>query len=247
MSEKARQELLLPRGRLSSADKAANLKHDPIEEFRASVYRRKDGQKGPTRLIVPANMFKAALRQAAIDMPGGTTKSQIGRTCWPRGTYIDIYGVPMLHMTTVRMANITRTLDVRTRAILPEWCATVTICFTEPVLNAAKVANLLAAAGFLCGIGDFRQEKGAGSFGQFEQVEAGDPKFAFIQRTGGMDAQDAALNAEIPACYDQETENLLAWYLNERERRRGTETVKKPRGRKAASAENGEAAASCAV
>ena len=40
MSAKVRGELLLPKGKKSAAEKATTLKHDPLAEYRASVYRR---------------------------------------------------------------------------------------------------------------------------------------------------------------------------------------------------------------
>jgi len=38
MSEKAKRELLMPKGRKSAADKASTLKHNPLEEYRNSPY-----------------------------------------------------------------------------------------------------------------------------------------------------------------------------------------------------------------
>lgn len=39
LSEKAKRELLLPRGRKNTAERASTLKHDPRAEFADSVYR----------------------------------------------------------------------------------------------------------------------------------------------------------------------------------------------------------------
>lgn len=38
MAEKAKHELLLPKGRKNAAERASSLKHDPVEEFRSSPY-----------------------------------------------------------------------------------------------------------------------------------------------------------------------------------------------------------------
>jgi hypothetical protein len=57
MSEKAKHELLLPKGKKTAADKAANLKHDIYAEFRASAYLDPD-PKAPTRLRVMSTAFK---------------------------------------------------------------------------------------------------------------------------------------------------------------------------------------------
>src|ERR1035437_4233291 len=135
VSEKARHELLLPRGRLSEPDKKVNLKHDPIGEFRSSVYQRRPEEKGLTRLTFPATAFKKAMADAALDLPGNASKAKIGRLTWVEGTNVDIFGVPEMFMTVVRMADQNRTPDIRTRAILPKWAAVVTIRFAKDLLS----------------------------------------------------------------------------------------------------------------
>ncbi len=214
MAEKAKRDLLLPSGRKTAADKAQNLKHDPLAEFRASVYRNSGDT--PTRLKFPAPGFKGVLETAALEVPGAK-KAQIGRLTWITGTHVHIYGVPQLLMSVVRSADMNKTPDIRTRAILPEWCCEVTFNYVMPTLTLQVVANLLAAGGLMCGIGDFRQEKGAGNYGQFRLAPESDEDFARIMATGGREAQDAALAAAEP--YDEETAELLAWYTVEIERR----------------------------
>lgn len=215
MAEKAKRDLLLPFGRKTAADKAQQLKHDPLAEFRASVYRN-SGDSHPTRLKFPAPGFKGVLETAALEVPGAK-KAQIGRLTWVTGTHVHIYGVPQLLMSVVRSADMNKTPDIRTRAILQEWCCEVTLNYVRPTLTMQAVANLLAAGGLLCGIGDFRQEKGAGNYGQFRLAQEGDEDFARIMAFGSRDAQDAALAAADP--YDEETAELLIWYTAEIERR----------------------------
>jgi hypothetical protein len=208
MAEKARRELLLPRGRKTAADRAATLKHNPLEEYRASVYRYTDDTQ-PTRLCFPAPAFKSALATAALDLPGAR-KAQIGRLTWVAGTEVEIYGVPKLMMSVVRSADPNRTPDIRTRAVVPRWACKVTINYVQPQLSAQSIANLLSAAGVLVGIGDFRQEKGKGSYGQFQLVEATDMEWCDVVLNGGRKAQDAAL--EHPKPYDAETAEQLDWF-----------------------------------
>ena len=57
---------------------------------------------------------------------------------------------------------------MRTRAYLPRWCAEVDIAYVQPTLSAHAIVSLLTNAGSIVGIGDFRQEKGSGSFGCFQ-------------------------------------------------------------------------------
>lgn len=212
MAEKAKRELLLPKGRKTAADKAQNLKHNPVEEFRNSVYRRHAAVEGPTTLIFPAPAFKGCMATAALEVPG-MKKAQIGRLVWVEGTHVDIYGVPELFMSVVRSADMNRTPDIRTRAILREWACEVTLRFARPTLTAQGVATLLAAAGMICGVGDFRQERGKGNYGQFELVGSDDAEYQRIVRDGGREEQDAALDAATP--YDADAEEMLAWFNDE--------------------------------
>lgn len=213
MSQKARHELLLPKGRKTTADKQANLKHNPIGEFQDSPYKLKEG---PTLLGVMASAFKSAMTTAALDLPGAK-KAQIGRLVYVEGEYIGIYGIPKLLMSVTRTADINHTPDIRTRAIVPRWGAIVDISFVSPLLNATAIANLLNAAGKTAGIGDWRPEKGKGNYGQFRVATPDDPEFIKIVQEGGRSAQEAAM--ENPECYDTETEELLSWFAEEVERR----------------------------
>jgi hypothetical protein len=208
MAEKAKRELLMPKGRKTAADRAQSLKHMPLDEYRDSVYRN-HGDAAATRLCLPAPAFKCAMGTAALDLPG-TKKTEIGRLTWVTGRTVSVWGIPQLLMSVVRSADINKTPDIRTRAILPEWCCVVEINFVRPKLSAGAVGNLLAAAGITAGVGDFRQEKGKGSYGQYRLVEAADADFARIVKAGSLKAQDAAL-AE-PQCYDADTEELLSWF-----------------------------------
>ena len=211
MSAKVMRELLFPKGRKSAASKAQTLKHDPIEEFRDACYVRPG--KGPTRLVCPASWFKASLCNAALEVPGAK-KAQIGRLVWIEGDKIDLYGVPKLFMAVTRSADMNKTPDVRTRPILPEWACKITIRFVMPTLNEVSITRLMETAGLVMGVGDMRQQKGAGSYGQFH-VADGEPKA--ITKAGGLAAQDAAL--KNPECYDEESAKLLEWFLEERKRR----------------------------
>lgn len=217
VAEKARRELLMPRGRLTTAQKSQNLKHDPVSEYRNSPYLRKAEEAGPTRIMMRAEAFKGAIASAAIDMPTAVAKAQINRLSYVVGSFVPIWGIPRLNMDIVRSADQARTPDVRTRAKIDRWCSKVTMRYTLPMLNDRAVATLLAAAGMIIGVGDFRQEKGKGNNGLFELVNHNDPRFLEVMETGGIEAQDEAL--ANPVCSDAETEELLTWFDEERDRR----------------------------
>lgn len=214
MSEKARRIILLPEKK-TAVERQSTLKHNPMEEFQASPYTMRDPE-APTFLALLATAFKGAIGTAALDIPGAK-KAQIGRLVYVNGDYISIYGEPQLLMSVVRSADINRTPDIRTRVIVPRWACEVHVTYVKPILREQPIINLLAGAGLSVGVGDWRPEKGKGSYGQFKLVSADDPDFLEISQTWGRAAQIAAM--EHPVCYDQETEELLSWWGTEVERR----------------------------
>lgn len=208
MAAKAMRELLMPKGRKGKAEREQSLKHDPLAEYRNSMGKRVGD--GPTRLLVPAPAPKGAMGTAALETKG-TNKTQIGRLVWVEGRECDLYGVPEMFMAIVRSADMNKTPDVRTRAIIRDWCMPVTVLFVKPQLSEKSIVQLLCNAGIMVGIGDFRQEKGKGNFGQFEVVTEADCKA--IIKAGGMKQQDAAIRD--PKCYDSDTEELFSWFKAE--------------------------------
>ncbi len=218
MAGKAMRELLCPRGRKGKAEREQSLKHDPLNEYRNSMSTRTG--KGPTRIVFPSPAIKGAIATAALETKG-TSKTQIGRLVWVDGFSCDLYGVPKLHMAVVRSADMNKTPDVRTRAILPEWCICVTIRYVKPQMSEKTLFQLLSNGGIIIGIGDFRQEKGKGNFGQFEVVTEAECKS--IIASGGMKAQDEAIKS--PECFDADTEELMGWFTSEVERRGKSELL----------------------
>ena len=219
MSQKARQELLMPKGKKNAAERATTLKHSPLEEYRSAPYVLPD-PTAPTYLAALSAWFKRSMQQAALDLPG-TNKSQIGRNIFVEGERLPLYGIPRLHMAITRSSDMNRTPDVRTRAIVSEWACELSITYTVPILRGQMVARLLAAAGMTIGVGDWRQEKGSGSFGLFSLVAPEHPDYQRIVATGVRDVQLAAM--ESPEPYDDEASELLSWFDDEL-------TVRKLRG-----------------
>jgi hypothetical protein len=215
MSAKVKMGMLIGTGRKSAAEKASSLRHYPLEEYRESVYRHDDDEHA-TRLTFCSVAFKSASVSAIRHMPNsGTNMTAMRQLVWVVGDQVDVYGIPQLHMAVVKQAGPTGAPDMRTRAILPEWCCCITIRFVMPLLNETTLARLLDASGLVIGVGDFRQEKGKGNYGQFQIADKAD--CAGIIKAGGMAAQDKAL--ENPTFYDRETAELMAAYTAERKRR----------------------------
>ena len=243
---KAKRELLMPTGRKSEAEKAASQKHDPLAEYIKSTYKFKH-EDMPTQLFLKSEMFKSAMMTAALDVPG-VFKTTIGRLIWVVGDKVPVWGEPCLKMDVVRMADQKRTPDIRTRAILTEWATKITIAFQD-LIKPQSVVNLLAAAGVTAGVGDYRQEKGKGSYGQYQAFAGPDhpltKQWDAIIRSGGRKVQDAAL--ANPGFYDEESEELFGWFYEEKERRakagpkKGPKVPKEPTPRRRGP--NGEAEA----
>ena len=215
LAQKAWKELIFPGAKKNSADKEGSLKHDPIKEFRDAPYRMAD-PAAPTVLAIPSSSFKGAMETAALDTPG-TKKAQIGRLVKVGWADQALYGVPKVFMAITRSSDINRTPDVRTRALLREWACKVRVTFHKPILREQSITNLLATAGQLSGVGDWRQEKGSGEYGCFKLVSADDPDFKRIVATCGRKAQQDAL--DNPVAHNDETSEMLAWFGVELKRR----------------------------
>lgn len=209
LSEKTRRELLAPTGRKTSAQKQSSLKHDPFAEFRAAPYILPEDSQ-PTYLAVLSSAFKAAMATAAVDLPGAK-KAQIGRLVWVEDDKTPLYGLPLLSMAPVRSSDINHTPDIRTRVMVRDWACRIQITFVRSLIKEQAIVNLLSAAGLTAGIGDWRNEKGKGTYGQFQVVSPDDPAYCTILETGGRAAQQTAMATPVPA--DMESEELLMWWL----------------------------------
>jgi hypothetical protein len=220
MTTKSKMVLLAPQKK-TTADKAASLKHDPVAEFRASPYRLR-ADDAPTLLALLPTMFKQAMGLAALDVPG-MKKSQVlrlTRVDWDR---IPVWGLPQLHMAVVRNSDINHTPDVRTRCIVANWATELTMYYSPQLLRTQAIANLLHSAGISSGIGEWRQGKGSSSFGGFCICTADDAEYLMIKKHGGRAAQLAAMEAAEP--FDDEAEELIAWFEDEVVVKRGNKAA----------------------
>jgi len=216
MGAKAWRDLLVGGGKKTAAQKK-DIKHNPEQEFRDSVYKKSTGD---TYLCFPAAGVKGAMSTAALET-AGITKSSVQRLIFLPESHIQIWGKPYMKMDIVRSADMNKTPDVRTRAFLPNWCAEVEIRFVTPTLSSHSIVSLLQNAGQIVGIGDFRQEKGRGGYGTFSVAgseDMGDMQEIWDEITQeGRDIQEAAMND--PECFDDQTAELMEFLQEERLRR----------------------------
>ncbi len=216
MSSKAKRDLLVGAGRKTAAEKK-EIKHNPEQEYRDSVYKKPFGE---TLLCFPAPGVKGAMATAALETDG-ITKTSVQRLIFLPQTHVQIWGKPQLKIDMVRSADMNKTPDMRTRAYLPRWCAEVDIAYVQPTLSAYSIVSLLTNAGSIVGIGDFRQEKGRGSFGTF-QVLTEDSMGSFQEEWDelmleGREVQQEAL--DNPEYADDQTAEFMQFMEEERSRR----------------------------
>lgn len=215
-SEKTKRELLLPAIKVKGSARERVLKHHPIEEYRSSPYIDPN-EEAPTLIVMKGGAFKSAACDSAVDT-SDLKAAQVRRLVSVPEFYVSLYGVPKLWMTDVRSAGMNRTPDMRTRAVLPAWCAIVTFTYTTPQLNETKVLNLIENGGMTRGVGDGRTEKGALDFGQYTVVNLTDPTVKMIMESGGRAAQLEAM--AHPEYFDHESQELVAWFETELQQRK---------------------------
>ncbi len=210
MTAKVKMGLLVGSRKKTAAEKVA-IKHHPLEEYRDSAEIL---DVGPTALGLRVVALKAAMCTSALETPG-VTKSSAQKLLFMPGDLAPLYGIPKLRMDVVRSADINRTPDIRSRCYLEKWGAEIEIHHILPQLPVASVFTLACNAGVLIGIGDYRQEKGKGSFGTFRVItpDQEDDEWDELVECHGRSAQIAAL--DTPECADRDTADLMAFYESE--------------------------------
>lgn len=141
----------------------------PEEQYEKSIYYLSDGE----RCGFPAVAFKAAMVTAAYrtyGRPMTTTRAAFHVIADDPDTgLVEIHGEHRMREDMVRVGGINKVAAPRYRAEFPQWSAVLTIKFLENVISEEEIAGLVNAAGFTCGIGEWRPEKSnSGSYGCFE-------------------------------------------------------------------------------
>lgn len=158
-SDKAREMIS---GKQQGEAVQKNIARDPQQEFEESMYRFPDGRYG-----FPSVAFKAAAVDAATQVKG-LTKTYLRGAFHTQGELTEIIGQPLLREDMVRIGM--GTADIRWRAEFPEWSAPLRVRFNENSVTIAQLVHLFNAAGFSCGLGEWRPQKD-GSYGMFHVEE----------------------------------------------------------------------------
>lgn len=148
--------------------KAKTEKHKirvPEDEFDSSKHKSPLGFDG-----FPAGGFKKSLIRGA-KMTGMVMKDTamalfINPDCIEK-QLVKIKGDCRMRTDMVRIGM--GSADVRYRAEYLNWSATLNIEFNEGMVSVEQILQMIKAAGYGCGIGEWRPEKG-GDYGRFDLV-----------------------------------------------------------------------------
>jgi hypothetical protein len=152
------------------AGKAQNKKHDirdPQADFDGAKHVSSEGWEG-----FPAAGFKAAMIRGAKII--GMVMKDAGMSFFVKADceetqLVRIIGESRMRTDMVRVGM--GSADVRYRPEYPEWSATLTIEFNAGMISLDQIYQLVKAAGYSCGIGEMRPEKGKFNYGRFKLEE----------------------------------------------------------------------------
>lgn len=82
---------------------------------------------------------------------------------------VKIHGEPRMRTDMVRVGM--GSADVRYRPEYVNWMAELTIEFNSGVLSLDQIYQLVKAAGYGCGVGEMRPEKGKFNYGRFKLAQ----------------------------------------------------------------------------
>lgn len=163
-SEKARREMLDKQMKKTVKKEAKS----PEEQYEASVYYLDD-----KRLGFPADAFKKAMIRGAKQI--GLVMTDARTSFFVHGEYctrddrelVPIKGEVNPREDMVRLNGATA--DIRFRGQVVGWEADLNISYNSSITSFDQIVNMLHAAGYGVGVGEWRPEKD-GTFGRFEVV-----------------------------------------------------------------------------
>lgn len=154
------------------AGKAKNKKHetrDPEGDFKAAKHISPIGWEG-----FPAAGFKAAMTRGAkmigMVMKDTQTAFFVKADC-EETQLVKINGEARMRTDQVRVGM--GAADIRYRPEYVSWYAELTIEFNSGILSLDQIYQMVKAAGYGCGIGEMRPEKGKFNYGRFKLAQEG--------------------------------------------------------------------------
>ena len=168
-SEKAKKEMLDKQMKKALTTRQAK---NPQAEFESSLYLLSNGKhpKGPYGF--PAVAFKAAAVRAAKQLDGMNMTDARGLFYIEPddGDLVQIHSPepPEMREDMVRLNG--KSADIRYRGSFVNWSVTLNVRYNADVVSQEQLLNLFELAGFSCGVGEWRMEKG-GTFGTFTLLD----------------------------------------------------------------------------
>jgi hypothetical protein len=154
-SHKAKKQMLNKQMKKATAGKAAK---NPQADFEESIYRDATGLPA-----FPSVAFKSAAVDAAQAMD--FKKTNLRQSFHIDGDFVPILGddpAPREDMVRVGMG----TADIRYRAEFRNWGTVLPVTINTAMLSVEQLVNLLNAAGFGIGVGEWRPQRD-GQYGRF--------------------------------------------------------------------------------
>ena len=163
-SEKARKDMLDKQMKKTVKKEAKS----PEEQYEASIYYLDDG-----RLGFPADAFKKTMIRGAKQI--GLVMTDAKTSFFIHGEYctrddrelVPVVGEVQPREDMVRLNGATS--DIRFRGQVVKWEAELNISYNSSITSFDHIVNMLHAAGYGVGIGEWRPERD-GTFGRFEVV-----------------------------------------------------------------------------
>jgi hypothetical protein len=174
-SEKIKRQILDKQMLKAKKGKEAR---SPVSEFAESLYWLtpmpaiedeagfEAAIKAGAKFGFPAIAFKAAAVSAGYRCGMLPNKVSANASFHIDGEFVEIRGIPEMREDMVRLAGPGGAADLRYRAEFKMWEASFEVNYDSSVTSPEIIVNLLGAAGFGVGIGEWRVEKG-GEYGRF--------------------------------------------------------------------------------
>lgn len=175
-SEKAKKEMRDKQMGKATTKKSVKV---PFEDFVDTIYWI-DGEpkdkteesfdealKNGAKVGFPATAFKQSAIMGAY-RSGVDVKTTVARaSLFIPVEYVEIhYNTVSNREDMVRVGGISKTADIRYRAMFSDWWADIPVRFNSNVLSLEQVVNLFQYGGIACGVGEWRNEKN-GIFGAY--------------------------------------------------------------------------------
>lgn len=167
-SEKSKKQMLDKQ--MKKATKGREAKN-PEEQYLGSLYRFDPKDVKGKKTGIPAVALKAAMTRAGkqLGMAMTDTRGKFHVLSEEGSDLLEIKGKHSMREDMVRVAN--GAADIRYRGEYKKWKIKVPITYNAGVISEEQLASLLNAAGFSCGLGEWRPEKSnSGSYGLFRVV-----------------------------------------------------------------------------